>query len=216
MTHTMEERYRITVQTYDKVAAAYQDKFMDMDLYNDTYDRFCQLIGKPDAQVLELGCGPGNITRYLLAQQPGWQIEGIDAAPNMVALARQNNPAAVFTVMDCRDIGRLAPDAYDGIIAGFCLPYLSREDAAKLVRDCMRLLKLGGCGYFSFVAGNYEDSGYETGSTGDQVYFYYHEEDFLQEVVRENQLVLTDLIHKQYPLAEGEFSTHTIFIAQKR
>lgn len=40
---------------------------MDLDLYNDTYDAFCQAVYKPGARIFEIGCGPGNITRYVLA-----------------------------------------------------------------------------------------------------------------------------------------------------
>ena len=34
----MDNRYTETFETWNKVAALYQDKFMDLDLYNDTYE----------------------------------------------------------------------------------------------------------------------------------------------------------------------------------
>ncbi|MBK8044287.1 MAG: isoprenylcysteine carboxylmethyltransferase family protein [Haliscomenobacter sp.] len=59
--------YQITLHSWGKVASVYQDYFMDLDLYNDTYDAFCQAVYKPGARIFEIGCGPGNITRYVLA-----------------------------------------------------------------------------------------------------------------------------------------------------
>jgi hypothetical protein len=35
---------------------------MEMDLYNDTFDLFCNSIEKENADMLELAYGPGNIT----------------------------------------------------------------------------------------------------------------------------------------------------------
>src|SRR5690606_38021251 len=98
------DRYQITFQTWDKVAEVYQDIFMDMALYNNTYDAFCSLIRNPNPRIFEIGCGPGNITRYLLSKRPDFKIEAIDIAPKMIKLAKTNNPQATFRVMDCREI----------------------------------------------------------------------------------------------------------------
>ncbi|GGW39394.1 hypothetical protein [Arenibacter certesii] len=46
---------------------AYQDKCIELDGYNTT---FTQLITKRNPTFLETGCGPGNITRYLLKKGP--------------------------------------------------------------------------------------------------------------------------------------------------
>lgn len=207
--------YKITFETYDKVASVYQEKFMDMDLYNDTYDSFCELIEKPDARIFEIGCGPGNITRYLLRKRPGFRIEGIDMAPNMIRLAKANNPGAYFKIMDCRVIDTIT-DKFDAIMCGFCMPYLSKEDCAKLVKDCSFLLNSGGVFYFSVEEGDYSSSGFQTGKSGHRIYFYYHEESYLQEGLRENNFELVHVMRKDYPVSDGISSTHLIFIARKK
>jgi 2-polyprenyl-3-methyl-5-hydroxy-6-metoxy-1,4-benzoquinol methylase len=155
------DTYKTTIAAYDKLANVYQDNFMYLDLYDDTYDKFCNLIIKQNARIFEIGCGPGNITKYLLSKRPGFYIEAIDAAPNMVKLAKENNPAANFTIMDCREISKLN-ERFDAIICGFCMPYLSREDCNKLISDCSFLLHNGGILYFSTIEGDYNNSGYET------------------------------------------------------
>ena len=127
-------RYKETFETWNKVALLYQDKFMDLDLYNETYDFVCNSIIKNKAKILEIGCGPGNITKYLLAKRPDFDIYGIDIVPNMIELAKRNNPTANFSIMDCRKISTLTTK-FDGIICGFCLPYLSQTESAKLVAD---------------------------------------------------------------------------------
>ncbi len=121
-----EDSYKITFETWNKIAGLYQDKFMDLDLYNDTYDRFCEEILNVDAKVLEIGCGPGNITRYILSKRPDLILEGIDVAPDMILLAQKNNPGAVFHEMDARKIDMLG-GKYDAVVCGFCMPYLSKS-----------------------------------------------------------------------------------------
>ena len=94
------DNYKETFETWNKLASLYQDWFMDLDLYNDTYDFICNSITKENAKILDIGCGPGNITKYLLSKRPDFDIYGIDIAPNMIELAEKNNPAASFAVMD--------------------------------------------------------------------------------------------------------------------
>lgn len=208
------DRYKTTFQTYDKVTEVYQDKFMDMDLYNDTYDVFCQLIEKTNPAIFEIGCGPGNITRYLSRQRPDFRLEAVDVAPNMIRLAKANNPTASFQVMDCREID-LLNQQFDGIICGFCMPYLSKEECSELIKNCAQLLPVGGIFYFSVIEDDYSKSGYESGSTGDQVYVYYHEAPFLLDALEANHFEQKAVFRKAYSRADGTISTHLIVIAEK-
>ncbi len=207
----IEDSYNITFQTWNEVAQVYQDKFMLLDLYNDTYDLFCKSINDPKAKILELGCGPGNITRYLLQQRPDWDITGMDVAPNMVALAQANNPTARFLVMDVRELDSFT-GSFDGVVCGFCLPYLSKADCAKLIKDVAHLLSPGGLFYCSTMEGDYEQSGYEAASTGHQSYVYYHQAAYITEQLQEHGFGNIQLIRQQHP---GRTQIEIIFIAKK-
>lgn len=209
------DRYQITFQTWDKVANVYQDIFMDMELYNDTYNAFCNLIEKPSAKIFEIGCGPGNITKYLLAQRPDFKIEAIDVAWNMIKLAQANNPQATFRVMDCREIDTIT-EKFDGIMCGFTIPYLSEEDCTKLIKDSAELLNSGGIFYCSAIEGNYENSGFEAGSNPEnKMFVYYHQEGTLKKFLTENGFEIVETFRKKYQRSDGVISTHLILIARK-
>lgn len=205
--------YQTTFQTWNKVAALYQEKFMDLDRYNDTYDRLCGLIGPPNARILEIGCGPGNITRYLLSKHPDFKVEAIDVAPNMIELAKANNPTASFHVMDCRAIDTL-PGPYDVIICGFCMPYLSKEDVIKLFKDTYRLLGNNGLFYFSTIEGDYSHSGFIAASTGDESFVYFYDEAFLRQQLAVCGFEVPELSRKHYPKGDG-MTTEIICITRK-
>ncbi len=205
------DHYKETAQTWNKLANIYQDKFMDLDLYNETYDFFCDKIKKENASVLEIGCGPGNITRYLLSKRADFNIFATDVAPNMIELARQNCPQATFDVMDARDIGQLN-EKYDGIVCGFCLPFLTPEDVEKLISDSAVLLNDNGIIYISFMDDDPEKSDFKTGSTGDKVFFHFHQLETLQTLLQKNGFVDNRVFRVEYVTADRT-DIHTILIA---
>lgn len=197
------DKTKLVKDVFDKHAAAYQDRFMDVSLYHDSLDVFCNAIQMQDAAVFELACGPGNITKYLLSKRPDLKIFGIDLSQNMIALARQNCPEAVFEVMDCRDISNLEKK-YNGVVAGFYFPYLSREEVAKVIGDASALLTPSGVLYISTMEDDYATSGWRTSSTGDKVYMYNHEEGYLTAALEKNGFKIIDLQRKEYPGRDGE------------
>jgi SAM-dependent methyltransferase len=208
------DRYKETFETWNKVASLYQDKFMELAIYNDSYNIICNLLAKHQPHLLEIGCGPGNISRYLLKQRPDFIIKGIDIAPNMIELAKQNNPGADFSVMDCRNIHELNT-TFDGIIAGFCLPYLSETDSEKIISDSRKLLNPGGIIYLSFVEGLPERSGYQLSSSGDRAYFYYHTLDSLTSILKSNGFSTIHIFNVPYRKSVTEIEIHTILIGSK-
>lgn len=208
------DQYQETFETWNKIASLYEEKFMKLDLYNESYDLFCTLLNKENAAVFEIGCGPGNIASYLLSKHPGFDLFGIDVAPNMIELAQKNNPAAKFSVMDCRDI-HLIKSTFDGIICGFCVPYLSEQEVVKLVKDSYQLLNTNGVIYISFVDAESGKSGYKTGSGGNRVYFYYHETNKLQNLLTENGFSNFQYLKVKYSNTGTVDDVHRILIARK-
>ena len=208
------DRYKETFDTWNNIASIYQDKFMELDLYNDTYDYICNSIEKPKAKLLEIGCGPGNITKYLLSKRPDFDIFGIDIAPKMIELAKMNNPTAHFAVMDSRQIDKI-DTKYDGIIAGFCLPYLSHIESNELISNAYDLLNDNGLIYLSFVEGDPNKSDFKVGSGG-RVYFHFHNLDDLKtHLIRTNfDEIVTFKV--PYKTSETEFDLHTILTAKKK
>jgi len=208
------DRYNETFETWNKIASIYQDKFMDQELYNDTYDFICNSIKKSNAKILEIGCGPGNITKYLLFKRPDFEIFGIDIAPKMIEFAQKNNPSARFKVMDSRKISELK-ESYDAIVCGFCLPYLSQKDSEKLFFDSSNLLNNHGLLYLSFVEGDPDKSDFKVGISGDRVYFYFHKLSEIIKQLTENHFENIKVVKVAYPTSENEKDIHTIITANK-
>ena len=204
----------MAIDIFDKCANVYQDKFMDLDLYQDSIDVFCSNIKKDNADILDVACGPGNITYYLLKRRPNFKISGIDLSTKMIALAQKNNPQAEFQVMDCRDI-EASNKVYDGIICGFCLPYLSKEEAIEFIKNASKALTINGLIYISTMEDDYSQSGFKTSSSGDKMFVHYHEADYLTQALNSHGFKIIDLRRQIYPSQDETPTIDLIIIAEK-
>lgn len=207
------DKYQETFESWNKIANLYKDKFMNLSLYDETYDFFCNTLTQEQINVFEIGCGPGNITKYLRSKNPNLKITGIDIAPKMIELAKANNPSANFEVMDTRELSSL-DQKFDAIMCGFCLPYLSEEDCSKLIIDSAKILLNNGILYLSFVPGKPSKSGFISGSTGDRTYFYYHTLKDIKNQLFINNFEIIKLFEVKYPKDE-DVEIHTIIIVKK-
>lgn len=92
------------------------------------------------ASVLDAGCGSGLLARKLLAA--GFGVQGIDASPAMIALAREHAPEATFEVIA---LPAELPPADAVVSTGHVLNYLDSADAiASALRDLARAVRPGG------------------------------------------------------------------------
>jgi predicted TPR repeat methyltransferase len=202
------------VELFNRWANLYQEKYMNVDLYSDALNLFCDQV-KKNADVLELACGPGNVTKYILNKRPDLKILGTDLSENMLELARQNNPNAVFTKMDCRDIAKLTK-TYDAIVCAFALPYLSKEESISLIIDASHRLNDHGLLYLSTMEDEYSKSGIVSSSQGDELYIHYHEASYLKTALESNGFTIIDLSRKQYPGPDGKPVTDLLILTKQR
>lgn len=200
------------VAIFDKMATVYQQKYMDVSNYGHSLQFFCEHIIGCNPEILELACGPGNVTKYLLDKRPDLRILATDLSPAMLLLAAQNNPAVQLEKMDCRAMNQLAR-SFDGIVAGFCLPYLSQEESVQLIEDAASILKPSGLLYLSTMEDAYSKSGFQTGSGGDKIFMYFHEAAYLETALLANgfDILLTERVRTS---PQNEVVTDLILIAQ--
>lgn len=211
----MEDKYKITQESFNKLAQKYEDRFLHADLYNESFDIFCNYVTKKNASIFDIACGPGNISKYLLKKRPDYKMYGVDIAPNMIELAKKNNPSSEFHTMDCRAISQIEK-CFDAAICGFGLPYISKEDVTDLVANVSKLLSKGGYFYLSTMEDDYEKSRFKKSSTTeDMAYTYYHSFDHLESALKENHFSIIKEFRNNYTEPDGSITIDLFIIAQK-
>jgi SAM-dependent methyltransferase len=149
----MDKIIHNTQNSYDQVAKEYAEKFKD-EMDDKPFDRNCldrlaREVGNL-GPICDLGCGPGQIARYLHRQ--GVETLGVDLSPRMVAEAQQLNPEIHFHQGDMLSL----PDednSWGGIAAFYCIIHIPREQIAEALREMKRVLKPGGVLLVTFHIG---------------------------------------------------------------
>lgn len=93
---------------------------------------------KPGERILDLGCGLGQLTAEIATS--GAYVEGLDAAPSMIAEARRQFPAIDFRVADACEFQTAEP--FDAVFSNAVLHWVKPPQAA--VARIAAALKSGG------------------------------------------------------------------------
>ena len=210
------ENFEVSVQRFDEFAEEYASRFESVDGYIEQLSFFADQINIERPSIIELACGPGNVTKFLKNRFPGSRILAVDLAPKMIDLARKVLTDVDFRVMDVRDISAIS-EKFDAVMCSFCLPFLSKDDSAKLIADCFSLLNSGGVIYLSTMEGDEERAGFEkTSFSGSaEVYFNYHEQADLEKAFESNGFKVVRLHRQNYLEPDGSVTVDLVFIAQK-
>jgi SAM-dependent methyltransferase len=93
----------------------------------------------PGRRLLDLGAGPGQVAAAGAAR--GAEAVGVDAAPEMVALASRRHPGIRFQRADARRLP--LPDAsMDAVVGNFVILHVGRPE--EVVAEAARVLAPGG------------------------------------------------------------------------
>ncbi len=104
------------------------------------------------AQVVDLGCGPGNLTRLLVERWPAATVRGVDSSPEMIAKGAADHPDLELSVGDLREWRPAAP--VDVLVSNATLQWV--PDHLGLLPSLVRAVAPGG--WFAFqVPGNFDE-----------------------------------------------------------
>ena len=129
--------------SYDTVAEPYALNFFD-ELSRKPFD--CDLLERfarecPPGRVLDVGCGPGHVGRFL--HDRGRKTTGVDLSPAMVDVARRLNPGMTFEVGDMRHLEH-EDGSIAGLVAFYSLIHIGRAGVPAVLGEFSRILRPGG------------------------------------------------------------------------
>jgi len=137
-------------RSYDAVASKYEDT-----LDGKPYDcaRFDVVIGSAieGLPALDVGCGPGQAAAYL--RRAGLETVGIDISPEMVLVARQNDPAVDLYMMDLRAM-TFADGSFGALVARYSLIHFARETMPAVLGELARVTAPGAPLLLTFYDGD--------------------------------------------------------------
>jgi SAM-dependent methyltransferase len=141
-------------ESYDRLAEEYARRIFS-ELQHKPADRkllecfAAEVAGR--GEVCDMGCGPGQIARYL--RDAGASVFGLDLSPRMLEEARRLNPDISF-----REGDMMALDLPDGTLAGIAAFYaivnLPSESLLMVFQEMARALQPGGLLLLAFHAGD--------------------------------------------------------------
>lgn len=138
--------------SYDKIASEYARRSFH-ELAHKPADRKLLDIftARTQSPVCDLGCGPGQVARYLRDQ--GLDVVGVDVSSQMLKEAQRLNPDVTFLQADMRQLP-VEDEVWGGIVAFYSLIHLTRKEVPTVLKELLRVLRPGGQLLVSFHLGN--------------------------------------------------------------
>jgi demethylmenaquinone methyltransferase/2-methoxy-6-polyprenyl-1,4-benzoquinol methylase len=94
-----------------------------------------------DTQILDLCCGSGQVTRFLVNFSEN--VTGLDASPLSIQRARKNVPNATYIKAFAENMP-FADNLFDVVHTSAALHEMQSEQLPKIIKEVYRVLKPGG------------------------------------------------------------------------
>lgn len=145
------------IEYWNKVHQAYEQDELIMD---DWLEKFNEIIDKTNLPIIDLGCGRGNDTLYLLKRNK--EVISCDFSINAIKNIKNNfqNVKQVIC-FDMRDGLPFENNSSDIIIADLSLHYFLKEETENIIKELRRVLNANG--YIFFRVNSINDINYGAG-----------------------------------------------------
>jgi SAM-dependent methyltransferase len=114
---------------------------------------FCELVhgAGNGAEVGDIGCGTGRLEPYLAAR--GLIPHGVDLSPEMIRVARREQPEFPYEVADLRELP-FADASLAGVVGWYSLMFLAPPGRPAAFAELARVVKPGGYLVTAFKVGD--------------------------------------------------------------
>jgi len=201
---------------YDRIAAEYarhlfhelQGKPKDRELLL----RFAGEIGA-DGKVCDLGCGPGQIARFL--SDAGVRVFGLDLSPEMIAHARRLNPDIEFREGNMLSLP-LSDNALVGIAAFYAIVNIPAETLPLAFREMARVLRPGGLLLLAFHIGGDVLRPEEMWGTRVEIEFHHFQPQWIEQMLEQAGFRIEEVMEREPYPPDVEFQSRRAYVFARK
>ena len=206
MNNTIKENIK---SVYKKYAKEFDENIASLEIYDESYN--C-LLGKihENSTVLDLACGPGNVSYYLKKHIPDLEITGVDISEEMIDIAKRRIQDGRFIVKDICDIS--FKTKFDCVVCAFAIPFLNLQETAHVISTVRQSLKSNGYFYLSFMEGSKEGFEKQSFTHNDELFIYYHPEASVLKIIDQQFLSVIKKFEIDYHEQDGTITNEIVFI----
>ena len=203
--------------SYDRIAAEYRVEYGD-ELTNKPFD--CRmlnwLIDKVNGlgSICDMGCGPGQVAKYLNAQRA--EACGVDLSAEMIRQAHLLSPEIRFVQGDMLSLDNIADSSLGGIAAFYSLVHIPRKFMVQALTEFKRVLRPDGTLLVTHHIGSGLVHREEWFGKPVSLDFLFFEIEEMKNYIKSAGLVLEEVIQRE-PYSEFEYPSQRAYIfARKR
>jgi SAM-dependent methyltransferase len=197
--------------SYDSVADEYAahiyDELRHKPLDRELLDRLATRVGGL-GPICDLGCGPGQVARYLRDQ--GAAAFGVDLSEGMLAQARRLNPDLEFRQGDMLALSDPA-ESWGGAAAFYSLIHIPRERVPHALAELRRVLRPGGFVLIAVHSGEETVHRDELWGRPVSIDFIFYEPQVLERLLSAAGFVVDEVIVRE-PYPEVEVATRRAYV----
>ena len=211
-----EDVTKSVAENYDRIADEFarrlfhelENKPMDRELLS----RFAsETAGR--GQVCDMGCGPGQIARFL--RDAGAEVFGLDLSPQMVAEAKRLNPDLAFLEGNMMAL-ELKDESLAGITAFYAIVNIPQESLPQVFAEMHRVLQPGGLLLLTFHTGGEMVQIGEMFGRPVAMDFFFYEPAVIAELLEKAGLEVEEIIERGPYAPEVEHQSHRAYVFARK
>jgi SAM-dependent methyltransferase len=202
-------------EDYNKLAKEYANRIYDelrhKPLDRALLNRFADAVrGRGD--VCDMGCGPGQVARYL--HDNGVSAFGLDLSPAMVEQARALNPDIAFREGDMLNL-EMPPGSLAGIAAFYAIVNIPTSHHRAIFEQMAKVLKPEGLLLLAFHVGNERINEKELWGHKISMDFFLLSPDDIRRDLEAAGFAIEETIERD-PYPEVEYPSHRAYIFARK
>ena len=211
----MKQNLNIIEKMYDTVAKEYSEHFSgehekkpkDREILH----RFAAEV-KDKSPVWDLGCGPGQTTKYL--KDLGVDISGLDLSEKMVEAAGRVHPEIDFRRGNILELD-FEDNSTGAIVAFYAIVHFTEEQVESALSEIYRVLQPGGILLFTFHIGEETISLEEFLGKKISIDFMFFTTDFIYGCLERIGFSDIEIIERE-PYREVEYESRRAYVFARR
>jgi SAM-dependent methyltransferase len=200
---------------YDAVAGEYARAFTDeharKPMDREVLNRFAHRV-QGQAPVWDLGCGPGQTTRYL--HDRGVAISGLDLSARLLDEARALHPGIHFQQGDLLALD-FAADSVAAALAFYAIVHFSPAQVEQAFREVFRVLRPGGLFLLTFHVGQETIHVERFLDHRVAIDFMLFTPDFIADRLQRCGFAVLDSIERE-PYPEAEYQSRRAYVSARK